>query len=53
MDEQVETKCKTVLRSISGYDWGVDKHPLLDIYRSLKQSCMDYICLWSSSNEHL
>lgn len=44
----VETKCKKVLnlmRSVSGYQWGADKQSLLDIYRALIQSCIDYGCI--------
>lgn len=46
--KQVETKCKKVLnlmRSVSGYQWGADKQSLLDIYRALIRSCIDYGCM--------
>lgn len=46
--KQIETKCIKVLnlmRSVSGYDWGADKQSLLDIYRALIRSCIDYGCM--------
>lgn len=46
--KQVETKCKKVLnlmRSVSGYQWGADKQSLLDIYRAVIRSSIDYDCM--------
>ncbi len=46
--KQVETKCKKLLslmRSVSGYEWGADEESLLNIYRALKQSSLYYGCV--------
>ncbi len=45
---QIETKCKKVInlmRSVTGYEWGADKVSLMDIYRALIRSCLDYGCM--------
>ncbi len=46
--DQIETKCKKVInlmRSVTGYEWGADKLSLMDIYRALIRSCLDYGCM--------
>lgn len=48
----IETKCKKVLnlmRMISGQHWGADKHSLINIYKALIRSTIDYGCIVYSS----
>jgi hypothetical protein len=44
----VETKCKKVvnlLHSVSGYEGGADRPSLMDIYRTLIGTAIDYGCI--------
>jgi len=46
--KHVETKCKkviNVMRAMAGHEWGADKQSLLDIYRAIIRSSIDYGCL--------
>ena len=46
--KQVETKCKKVLhllQAVAGCNWGADKQALIDIYRSIMRSTIDYGCI--------
>ena len=46
--KQVETKCKKVLhllQAVAGCNWGADKQALINIYRSIMRSTIDYGCI--------
>ena len=46
--EKIETKCKKVInlmRANTGNTWGADKQALIDIYRALMRSAIDYGCM--------
>ncbi|XP_035985721.1 uncharacterized protein LOC118559100 [Fundulus heteroclitus] len=46
--KQLETKCKKVInlmKAVAGNDWGADKQSLLNIYRALMRSAIDYGCI--------
>ena len=46
--KQVETKCKKVLhllQAVAGCNWGADKQALINIYRSMMRSTIDYGCI--------
>ena len=46
--QHLETKCKKVinlLRAVAGCNWGADKQALMDIYKALMRSAIDYGCI--------
>lgn len=46
--EYIETKCKKVInlmRMVTGQSWGADRQSLINIYKALMRSNIDYGCI--------